>query len=154
MRCLPPWALAPLAPLLVWAACDAGDAPATRGGAATTVAQEPPAGRVVVVRLGAGVELVGQRTLTRVAVARRPGRLRWRGRWEVRGVEGRTLHWGQFRVVRRRHALFGDTGGPAQAVDVPMARPVVWLRVPWPAGARTLVLYDDHGRTRLGEVAL
>jgi hypothetical protein len=107
-----------------------------------------------VLRLGDGVEVLRQRDLERVPARRRGAFRRGSGRWEVRSADGRVLSRGRFRIPRRRHALFGDVGGPARAVDVALERPVVWLRVPLSTGARRLILYDDQGRRRLGEVAL
>jgi len=119
---------------------------------ATAVEREP--GRLLVLRLGDSVRVLRQRALDHAPRPSRVGSPRWKGRWEVRTAQGRVLDAGRFRIPRRRHALFGDVGGPARAVDVALERPVVWLRVPVAPGARTLVLYDDHGRRRLGEVGL
>ncbi len=79
---------------------------------------------------------------------------RWRGRYEVRSAEGAVLSRGRFRLPRRLHALFARVGGPAEAVDVELLRPVLWLRVDVPPGARSLVLYDAGAGRRLGEVRL
>ncbi len=111
-------------------------------------------GRLLVLRLGDGVEVLRSRALRRVAPGVRRAVRHWKGRWEVRGADGGVLHRGRFRIPRRRHALLGDVGGPARAVDVALERPVVWLRIRVAPGARTVVLYDDHGRRRLGEVTL
>jgi hypothetical protein len=111
-------------------------------------------GRLLVLRLGDGVEVLRNRPLRRAPRPPRGVSRHWKGRWEVRSGDGRVLSAGRFRIPRRRHALFGDVGGPARAVDVTLERPVVWLRIRVAPGARTVVLYDDHGRRRLGEVTL
>lgn len=111
-------------------------------------------GRLLVLRLGDGVRVLRQRALDRAPRPSRGAFKHWKGRWEVRSADGRVLGSGRFRIPRRRHALFGDVGGPARAVDVALEHPVVWLRVPVSPEARSVVLYDDHGRRRLGEVGL
>ncbi len=116
--------------------------------------RERASGRLLVVRLGDGVEVLRSRALRRAPRGMRRVPRRWKGRWEVRSGDGRVLSDGRFRIPRRRHVLLGDVGGPARAVDVALERPVVWLRIRMTTEARVVVLYDDHGRRRLGEVAL
>ncbi len=157
MRRDAPWALFTFALFALVARCDdGGGVPGNatwevRSGATT---MERATGRLLVLQLGDGVRVLRQRVLDR---APRPPRVEfqgWKGRWEVRDAGGRVLGSGRFRIPRRLHALFGDVDGPARGVDVVLERPVVWLRVVVVPGARTLVLYDDHGRRRLGEVTL
>ncbi len=155
-----PWGLVGSTLLVLVAACtgcgDPSDDP-IREVRARATAPEPVAGRLLVVRLGDGVEVLLSRVLPRAPRAVRELRRaprHWRGRWQVRSPDGRVLGEGRFRIPRRRHALFADVGGPARAVDVELERPVVWLRIAVAPGARTVVLYDDFGRRRLGEVTL
>jgi len=155
MKCDPRWAVVAFAVLVVAAACDGGtpdDRIRVVRAKASTVDRTP--GRLLVLRLGDGVRVLRRGFLDRAPRPKRGAFHRWKGRWEVRTGDGRVVDTGRFRIPRRRHALFGDVGGPARAVDVPLDHPVVWLRVPVAPAARTLVLYDDHGRRRLGEVAL
>lgn len=157
MRCDPRSAIVAAALLALAVACDGGGgAPDDRTRvvrAPASMADRAP-GRLLVLRLGDGVEVLRSRALDRAPRPSRGAFHHWKGRWEVRTARGRVLGTGRFRIPRRRHALFGDVGGPASAVDVALEHPVVWLRVPLAPGARSLVLYDDHGRRRLGEVTL
>jgi hypothetical protein len=129
---------------------------------AGATAAERVAGWLLVVRLGDGdrdgdgdeVEVLRSRALHSAPRGVRRVPRHWKGRWEVRSGDERVLDVGRFRIPRRRHVLLGDVGGPAQAVDVTLERPVVWIRLRVTPGARKVVLYDDFGRRRLGEVAL
>ncbi len=156
MRCLPPWALFSTLLLFPLGGCDETDLGNSREqglrSSASPAVRSP--GRLLVLRLGDGVQVLKQRGLPHVGRVPRAAPRHWKGLWEVRSATGQLLHRGRFRIPRRRHALFGEVDGPARAVDVPLGRPVVWLRVPLGGQAGRLVLYDDHGRRRLGEVAL
>jgi len=137
--------------VILASACDRdSDAPV----ATSRAARQTAPGRLLVVRFGAPrLEIIRNTPFRHVVRAPRGTLLGWKGRYEVQDRHGRVLATGRFRLDWRRHALFGNVNGPAEAVEVPVARPVTWLRVPTPPTAARVVLFDA-GRQRLGEVSL
>lgn len=137
--------------VLLLPACDRGE---DRIETKSEAARQAAPGRLLVLRFGGPrVEVIRSRSLSRAPRAPRVPLPGWKGRYEVQDRQGRVVARGRFRLERRRHALFGNVNGPAEAVEVPVRRPVTWLRVPTPAQATRVVLYDA-ARRRLGEVAL